>query len=57
MGHGPSERSCPRQGNLAPSVTSCADLYTTSEGELMLPQLTELLRYAAANDEDVVVLG
>lgn len=49
--------AAPWQGNLAPSVTNCADLYTTSEGELMLPQLTELLRYAADNNEDVVVLG
>lgn len=49
--------AAPWQGNLAPTVSSCADLYTTSEGELMLPQLTELLRYAADNNEDVVVLG
>lgn len=49
--------TAPWQGNLAPLVTSCADLYTTSEGELLLPRLIELLRYAADNNEDVVVLG
>ena len=49
--------SPPWMGNLAPTVTSCADLYTTSEGELMLPELMSLLEHAAATKQGVVVLG
>lgn len=49
--------SAPWSGNLAPTVTSCADLYTTSEGELLLPELVSLLRFADSTKQDVIVLG
>ena len=39
------------------TVTSCADLYTTADGELMLPELLSLLRYAESSGQDVVALG
>lgn len=47
----------PWSGNVAPSITSCADLYTTSEGEPLLPELIDLLRYAVSSKQSVVVLG
>ena len=47
----------PWNGNLASTVSSCANLYTTSDGNPMLPELIGLLRYAADNDEDIVVIG
>lgn len=47
----------PWSGDLAPDITSCADLFTTSEGELLLPELIALLRYAESVKQDVIVLG
>ena len=52
----PASRA-PWADNLASTVTSCADLYTTADGELMLPELLSLLRYAESNGQDVVALG
>lgn len=51
------EARAPWTGNLSPSVTSCADLYTTADGELMLPELLSLLRYAESSGQDIAVLG
>lgn len=47
----------PWSGSIAPSITNCVDLYTTSEGELLLPELIDLLQYAVLSGQSVVVLG
>lgn len=43
--------------SLSPDIISCADLYTTSEGEPLLPELVGLLQYASSTYQNVVVLG
>lgn len=47
----------PWDGNIAPTIESCADLYTTSEGEPMLPELIGILQYADATKQEIVALG
>ncbi len=47
----------PWVGNLASTVTSCADLYTTADGELLLQELLSLLHHAALSGQGVVALG
>lgn len=47
----------PWSGNIAPSITNCVDLYTTSEGEPLLPELIDLLQHAVASKQSIVVLG
>ena len=47
----------PWAGHLAKTITSCADLHTTSEGELLLPELISLLQYAESIKQNVIVLG
>lgn len=47
----------PWEGNLAPSITDCAELYTTSEGDLLMPELISLLQFATSTKQDVIVLG
>lgn len=47
----------PWDGSLSPDITSCADLYTTSEGELLIEELLSLLQFADSTKQSVVVLG
>lgn len=47
----------PWYGNLSSDVVSCADLYTTSEGEILIQELLSLLQFASSTGQDVVVLG
>ena len=47
----------PWSGNIAPSITNCVDLYTTSEGNPLLSELIDLLHYAVSSKQSVVVLG
>ena len=47
----------PWDGHLAPEIASCADLYTTSEGEPLLTELIALLQYAQSTKQAVVALG
>lgn len=47
----------PWDGHLSPDITSCADLYTTSEGELLIEELLSLLKFADSAKQSVVVLG
>ena len=47
----------PWDGHLSPDIANCADLYTTSEGELLLEELLSLLRFADSTKQSVVVLG
>lgn len=47
----------PWVGNLAPDVMNCADLYTTSEGNLLMTELVSLLQFAASTKQSVIVLG
>ena len=47
----------PWSGNIAPSITNCVDLYTTSEGDPLLSELIDLLQYAVLSKQSVVVLG
>ncbi|MBE6470066.1 MAG: hypothetical protein E7001_09055 [Coriobacteriaceae bacterium] len=47
----------PWVGHLSPDTTSCANLYTTSEGELLIEELLSLLQFADSTKQNVVVLG
>ncbi|NGM18341.1 hypothetical protein GMI70_10135 [Eggerthellaceae bacterium zg-893] len=47
----------PWNGHLSPDISSCADLYTTSEGELLIGELVSLLQFAGSSKQSVVVLG
>lgn len=47
----------PWEGHLTPDTVSCVDLYTTSEGELLISELLSLLQYADSVKQSVVVLG
>lgn len=47
----------PWDGHLSPDITSCADLYTTSEGELLVDELLSLLQFADSTRQNVVALG
>ena len=47
----------PWDGHLSPDTTSCADLYTTSEGEPLIEELLSLLHFADSTKQSVVVLG
>ena len=64
--HAPSEAvwdmkhsniSAPWEGHLSPDITSCADLYTTSEGEPLIEELMSLMQFADSTKQSVVVLG
>lgn len=47
----------PWDGHLSADIASCAELYTTSEGELLIEELLSLLHFADSTKQDVVVLG
>ncbi len=47
----------PWDGHLSPNISSCADLYTTSEGEPLIEELMSLLQFAVSTKQSVVVLG
>jgi hypothetical protein len=47
----------PWDGHLSSDIASCADLYTTSEGELLIEELLSLLQFADSTKQSVVVLG
>ncbi len=47
----------PWEGHLTHDIVSCVDLYTTSEGELLISELLSLLQYADSVKQSVVVLG
>lgn len=47
----------PWDGHLASDITSCADLYTTSEGEPLILELLSLLNFADSTNQNIVVLG
>ena len=47
----------PWVGHLSPDITGCANLYTTSEGELLIEELLSLLQFADTTKQNVVVLG
>lgn len=50
-------RQPPWSGNLSPVITSCANLYTTSEGQDLLFELVSILVYASVVDADVSTIG
>lgn len=44
-------------GHLSSDIANCANLYTTSEGELLIEELLSLLQFADSTKQSVVVLG
>lgn len=47
----------PWEGHLSADISSCANLYTTSEGESLIEALKSLLQFADSTRQSVVVLG
>lgn len=45
----------PWKGNMAASVTSCADLYTTADGKDLFTEISSLLEYSLENGTDILV--
>ena len=43
----------PWKGHIAPSVTSCANLYTTAEGKDLFKEVLNLLEYAERKSLDI----
>lgn len=43
----------PWKGNIAPTVTSCASLYTTADGKDLLCEVSNLLEYAGQQQLDI----
>lgn len=48
------ETAPPWKGNIAPTVTSCANLYTTADGKDLFTEVIALLQYAAENNVNVM---
>ena len=44
----------PWEGNIASTVTSCANLYTTADGQDLFTELIKLLEYSAEKKLDIV---
>ncbi len=44
----------PWKGNIASTVTSCANLYTTADGKDLFTEVIALLQYAAENNVNVM---
>ncbi len=49
------EMKCPWEGNLSPIVTSCGNLYTTSDGKDLLVELVTILTYSSVKKVNVEV--
>lgn len=43
------------KGNISSSVVSCADLFTTDEGQILIDELINLLAYAEKNNLSVIL--
>lgn len=48
-------KEAPWENNISRTVTSCADLFTTENGEILLDELINLLVYATENGISVVL--
>lgn len=48
------EMAPPWKGNIAATVTSCADLYTTADGKDLFTEVASLLEYSFENCTDVL---
>lgn len=46
-------RPAPWSGNISSDVKSCADLYTTADGENLILEIVSLLEYAAVSKANV----
>lgn len=47
----------PWDGNLSPDIASCAELYTTSDGDPLLNELMSLLQFAISTTQSIVIIG
>lgn len=47
-------RQAPWSGNLSPVITSCANLYTTADGQDLLFEMVSILVYASVAGVDVL---
>lgn len=49
------KRKAPWAGNISPVITSCANLFTTSEGQDLLFEVVSILCYAQIAETDAIV--
>lgn len=49
------KRKAPWEGNLSPVITSCANLFTTADGEDLLHEVVAILSYAQIVNTDVII--
>ena len=49
------KKEAPWKNNISPTVTSCANFYTTADGKDLFSEIVNILTYAALNDTSVEI--
>ena len=52
---GDLKKEAPWKNNISPTVTSCANFFTTADGKDLFPEIVNILTYAALNDTSVEI--
>ena len=50
------DKEAPWKDNISPTITSCADFYTTADGKDLLSEIVDILTYAAAKGVSVELM-